>query len=178
VCACSLSSVPGTSATESLVINKRQITIHGSRGTVVAFACDQQCLVCRAAVYWSGDDEGIFRVSISTCIVYEVCQEFILEIKENKSPAMYTFWKRRMQLSLSPNIQFMSLPSFQASFWSLTRALDIDYQKSFTCEFGCGNLLTAPIIVGDAKELLCHPARHKQVFPVVIGFVFILFLLR
>ena len=119
------------------------VTIHGPRASVSAIIHDLSCSVCDTTFHWSGDEIAVHR-HVKHCFTYELHQEFI--------------WKRHTQLSLS-RLPFVSLTTYTEAMWSIIRAIDCDFVDLYTCPFGCGDLTTSPILIGDGKATTCKPGR-------------------
>lgn len=138
------------------------LMLHGLLASVQCQVHDTICSdpTCSERNDWSGDDEAIHRHSRTMAFTYELHRGFLAEIKDSKSPAVYTFWKKRVEQRLNTT-PFCSIGTFQAATWSLHRALDLDYPKEFSCEF-CGDLIKAPIWIVDGKALICQPGGFRE----------------
>ena len=67
-----------------------------------------------------------------------------------------------MEQHRSGPVQFASIDTFQAAVWSVFKGLELDFAKEFSCET-CGTFETAPILIIDAKALVCKPGSlHEE----------------
>ena len=144
---------------------RRSVKIHGPYGSAPYIVFDFECKHCvdNTEHYWSGDDEAIHRHSRTSAITYEVHRELCMELKESR-PSVHEFWKRKSQLSLTET-NFLSLSTFQEAFWSITRAMDMDFTSLFTCNVGdnpCGDFITAPVLIVDGKALTARPHAPQE----------------
>jgi len=142
------------------VESKVKFTLHGLRASVLCEAKQKLCS-CGVALYWSGDQEAIFRSSSRTAVTYELYQSFFAEVVESKSPSAYAFIKQRARLVAEDQKRMLLFDTFQESVWRAIEVLDMNYQNAFTCEC-CGTFETALIIIFDGKALVCQPGRTRE----------------
>ena len=140
--------------------SKVKFTLHGLQASVLCEAKQKLCS-CGVALYWSGDQEAIFRSSSRTAVTYELYQSFFAEVVESKSPSAYAFIKQRARLVAEDQKRMLLFDTFQESVWRAIEVLDMNYQNAFTCEC-CGTFETALIIIFDGKALVCQPGRTRE----------------
>jgi len=110
---------------------------------------------------WTGDEAAIHRFSTVTAFTFELHRSYLADIKDAQNPAIYTFWKRRMEQHRNPQVPFVNVDTFQSAMWSLLKGLELDFGKEFSCET-CGNFETAPVLIIDAKALVCQPGSLHE----------------
>lgn len=138
-----------------------KITVHGLLASVKCTLNEPKCSNCLSTAHWTGDNRAIHRWSNSTAITYEVYQAYIADLRDAASPSVNTFVKKRRETHITPGCPFISVDTFRTAFWSLIRALDVPYTTVYTCE-SCGSFETAPILIGDAKAIVCQPSTSES----------------
>ena len=145
-------------------IHRNVFKLHGLLTSVEVHVQDYTCSdhLCQARRDWTGCDQAIYRFSPLTGFTFELFQGYLADVKDASNPAVYTFWKRRMEQHRSHHVPFATIDTFQAATWTLFKGLKLDFAKEFTCET-CGTFETAPILIIDAKALVCKPGKlHEE----------------